>query len=483
MRRGSLVGPLLLIGIGAIFLARNIVPDLPLLDYLAQYWPFLLILWGSLRLLEIAVWAMQSKPLPRFGIGGGEWVLVVFLCMFGLSLHAVRGFTSWLPRAGFEWGGLEVFGDSYDYPLSADAHVATPNPRIVIEGFRGNARIVGTDQPSIKITGHQSIRSMDQATADREGKDSKVEIMDGGSQITIRVSQPISTEFGRQRGPFSRRISADLDITVPKGSTVIATGRDGDLDVSAITGGVTIDGTNSSVRLEGIGGDVRIDVQGSDVIRAVNLKGNLDVKGRGNDIDFDKVAGQVSVDGSWGGLIQFRELAKPIHWKGLQTEITAQGLPGELRMTIGDISATKVTGPLRIDTSTKDIDLTDVNGSTTLDVQRGDLRLNTTTLPLHDISVRLNSGNVEMSLPENAKFNMNAVTQRGEAYADFPGVHQDNNGRRGATITSAAGGSTIDVQINRGELTLRKIGAVTPSVGTVKPVTPPSASLPRPVEQ
>ncbi len=33
-----------------------------------------------------------------------------------------------------------------------------------------------------------------------------------------------------------------------------------------------------------------------------------------------------------------------------------------------------------------------------------------------DISVRLNSGNVELSLPENAKFNMNAVTERGEAY-------------------------------------------------------------------
>ena len=492
MRRGSLVGPLLLIGIGGLFLARNVMPELPLLDYLAQYWPFLLILWGSLRLLEIVVWAVRSKPLPRFGVSGGEWVLVVFLCMFGLSLHAVRGFTSWLPRAGFEWGGLEVFGDSYDYPLTAEIP-SVAAPRIVIENFRGSARIVGADSTGVKVSGHQTVRSMDQATADRTGKGAKVDLINEGNQIIVRVEQPMSTEFGRNRGPFSRRISADLDITVPKGATIVTTNRDGDIDVSSITGGVTVDGTNSSVRLENIGGDARIEVQGSDIVRAVGMKGALDLKGRGNDVDFDKVTGQVTVDGSWSGLVQFRELAKPIHWKGPQTEITAQGLPGELRMTIGDISARNVTGPLRIDSNTKDIELTDVTGATTLDVQRGDIRLNATRLPLADMNVRLNSGNVEMSLPENAKFNMNAVTQNGEAYSDFgSGVEQGNNGRRSANITSRAGGPNIDVQINRGEVTLRRVGegASLPTLPPApavprpaKPPIPPAVSLPRPVEQ
>ncbi|MEO5925511.1 MAG: DUF4097 family beta strand repeat-containing protein [Bryobacteraceae bacterium] len=485
MRRGSLVGPLLLIGIGGLFLARNIVPDLPLLDYLAQYWPFLLILWGALRLLEIAIWAVQSKPLPRFGVSGGEWILVVFLCMFGLSLHAVRGFTSWLPRAGFEWGGLEVFGESFEYPLSAEAATVAA-PRIVIEGFRGSARIVAGDGNTIKVSGHQNIRSMDQATADRTGKDSKVEVINESSQVIIRVTQPTGTEFGNQRGPVSRRISADLDITVPRGASIVATNRDGDFDISGIAGSVDINGNNSSVRLEGIGGEVRLEVQSSDIVRAVNIKGSLELKGRGDDIDFEKIAGQVTVDGSWGGLIQFRELAKPIRWKGPQTEITAQALPGELRMTVGDISASKVTGPLRIESNTKDIELTDVTGATTLDMQRGDVRLNATTVPLHDISIRLNAGNVELSLPENAKFNMNAVTQRGEAFSDYgDGVRQDSNGRRGASITSSAGGATIDVQVNRGELTLRRAGAAsTARIAPVAPVAPlPPKALPRPIEQ
>lgn len=481
MRRGSLVGPLLLIGIGGLFLARNVVPDLPLLDYLAQYWPFLLILWGGLRLLEIAIWAVRGKSLPRFGIAGGEWVLVIFLCMFGLSLHSVRGFTSWLPRAGFEWGGLEVFGESFEYPVSGEV-TANAAPRVIIEGFQGSARIVGGDGNVVKVSGHQTIRSMDQATADRYGKDARIEVTNDGNQVVIRVVQTQVQGFnGGDRGPFSRRITADLDIAVPRGATILATGRNGDFDVSGITGLVDINGDNSSVRLENIGGGVRLDLSGSDIVRAVDIKGDFELKGRGNDIDLEKIAGQVTVDGSWGGLIQIRELAKPLRWQGPSTELTAQAIPGELRMTIGDINVNKVTGPFRIQsTYPKDISITDVSGPTNLSLQRGDIRLSATTLPLSEMNVRLEAGNVELSLPENAKFNLNAVTERGEAYSDYGGgVRQESNGRRGATILSTGGGPTIDVHVNRGEITLRRTGSVSPAPATKS--NPPG--LPLPVEQ
>ena len=77
MRRGSIIGPLILIGIGVLFLVRNIWPDIPVLEILSRYWPFLLIAWGGLRLIEILLWACPTKPIPRNGISGGEWVLIV----------------------------------------------------------------------------------------------------------------------------------------------------------------------------------------------------------------------------------------------------------------------------------------------------------------------------------------------------------------------------------------------------------------------
>ena len=37
MRRGSLVGPIILILIGLLFLANNLRPDVPMLQFLGQY--------------------------------------------------------------------------------------------------------------------------------------------------------------------------------------------------------------------------------------------------------------------------------------------------------------------------------------------------------------------------------------------------------------------------------------------------------------
>src|SRR5215831_7552829 len=88
MRRHSLVGPFVLIVIGAIFLYNNINPNLNLFSLFAQYWPFLLIGLGVLRLIEVLSYSARSKPLP--GGGGGEILLVVLLCIFGTIFFQVH---------------------------------------------------------------------------------------------------------------------------------------------------------------------------------------------------------------------------------------------------------------------------------------------------------------------------------------------------------------------------------------------------------
>ena len=97
MRRGSIVGPVLLIGLGVLFLANNLRPDLNFFELVAQYWPFLLIAWGVLRLIEIAFLAIAKKTVPDRGLGGGEWVLVVFICLIGSGMFLFDGELSMNP--------------------------------------------------------------------------------------------------------------------------------------------------------------------------------------------------------------------------------------------------------------------------------------------------------------------------------------------------------------------------------------------------
>ena len=98
--------------IGGLFLWRNLHPEAPIFDLLSQYWPFLLIAWGVLRLIELAV--SRDRRYPTFT--GGEVVLVVLICVIGSGIwegrqHGIR----------FNTGGLDIFGETFDYPVSAQA--------------------------------------------------------------------------------------------------------------------------------------------------------------------------------------------------------------------------------------------------------------------------------------------------------------------------------------------------------------------------
>lgn len=450
-RRGSLVTPLLLIGVGALFLARNVFPDLPLLDYLAQYWPLLLILWGSLRLLEIVAWAATSKPLPVRGITGGEWTLVIFLCLAGFSLHAARGFYTWLPASGIEWGGLEVFGQVYEYPLSGEVQTGSA-PRVTIESFRGNARISGGDVTAVTVSGHHTIRSMNQADADRANQELGFEVTGDENRVVIRPLQGRRTE--------SQRISADLNITVPRGASITATGRGGDFDINSIDGEVEIDGANASVRLEEIAGNVRLELRNSDIIRAVNVAGEFELNGSGDDVDLERIGGQVTVDGSYGGVVQMRDLAMPVNWDGLQTDFSARAIPGQLRLTLSDLYASGITGPFRVTSQSKDMWLTQFSDSLDLSLNRGDVLLVPGAGATPRMNVRLNAGNVELALPEGGDFNVTARTERGRATNSFGAPLRVESFGRGATVLglAGAGGTSVDVAVDRGQILVRRAG-------------------------
>ena len=278
MRRTSFVAPLLLIVIGGLFLARNIYPEMPLLDWVSTYWPVVLIVWGALRIVEIVSWAARSKPLPSRGISGGEWLLIVFLCLFGASLHAVRGFSNWWPDHIVQLNGLGFLGgERYEYPVSAE-RACSRTPHIVLEDFRGDAKINGVDTGAdeVKVVGHKTVRSMDQARADKSNEAAPLDISGDPGNVVIRIREDQAQRF--------ERISATLEISVPKGASVEVHGRTGDLDINDIAGSVAITSDNAGC-VWNIGGTARVELSRSDVVHMSGVKGDVEIKGHGSDIE------------------------------------------------------------------------------------------------------------------------------------------------------------------------------------------------------
>ena len=451
MRRSSLFAPLLLIGLGVLFLARNFYPDLPVMDFIARYWPFILILWGGLRLLEILYWAATLKPLPVSGISGGEWILVIFLCLIGSGMNAVRGYNTWWPHGSIRMGGLDVFGESFEYPISADKP-AGHTPHIVIENFRGTARVTGSDADEVKATGRKTVRALQQGDADKANRDTPFELISQGDQVIVRTNQD------RVNGSY--RISADVEFTVPKGASLEARGRYGDFDVTNLAGGVQINSDNAGVRMQDIGGDVRLDLRHSDLVRAVNVKGGIDLRGHGSDIDLQNVNGQVIVNGTYTGVVQFREISKPLRFEGPQTELNVEKLPGQIRMALGDFTGSNLVGPIRLTSRSRDVTISDFTQSLELSVERGDIDLRPGKLPLAKMDVKTRSGDIELALPPAAKFQLKATTKHGEISNDYGSPLKLEGEGHGASLNGAVGdGPLVSLTSDRGAVTVRKASA------------------------
>ncbi len=474
MKRVSFIGPLLLILIGGLFLAHNLRPELPILRLVSEYWPFLLIGWGFLRLIEILYARIQSRPLPAAGIGGGEWFLVSLVVLIGMGMFfGYRHGDRW-PQTRITRHGLEIFAESYDYPLAASKPVGK-SPRILVENLRGNARITAADTEELKVTGRSSIRAFQKADADSGSKECPLEILVQGDQIVVRTNQD------RLRG--TQRISSDLEISVPRGASVQGRGHYGDFEINGILGSVAIDSENAGVRLHNIGGSARIDLRRSDIVRCVNIKGTVEIKGRGSDIEVENIEGQVTVNGSYTGELLFRNIARPFRFESSYTEFRAERVPGQVRISLGELTASDLVGPLRLTSSrAKDVQLGDFTEAAEISLERGDIELRP-RLPVAKMEVRTGSGDVELALPDSARFDLRASTNRGEAINDFGAPLQVESEsaegrRRGSAIRGAVGsGPTLNLITERGTITIRK-SVVEPPRPPSPPATPPSPKAP-----
>jgi DUF4097 and DUF4098 domain-containing protein YvlB len=449
--RGSITGPLVLIAVGVLFLVHALSPSFHVGDLLAQYWPYILIFWGVIQLIEISIRTLSGGPIPVNGIGGGAWFLIVLISIAGLITSEVRRPDTWWRRAGWE-RGVEAFGQEHEYTIATIERPVGNKPRVVIENFRGDAKITGTDENKLTVTGRKAVRSFEKSDADRANAQSPVEVLTQDGTIVIRCNQ----DKAGTRTP----VTTNLEISLPKGSTIQATGRSGDFDVSAISGEVDISSENAGVRLQDVDGNVRIDTRRSDLIHCTNVNGTVDLHGHGADVELTKIAGQVTINGDYTGTVSLRDVAKPVRVENMRTELDAQQVPGEIRLDRGSLNVQNVVGPLRLATRATDVSVDGLSNGAELNVDKGDIDLRPGRLPLGKIVVHTRSGNIELALPQSASFALSASTDHGEIDNEFGEVLKERVEGRGARLEGSIGsGPQVNLTTDRGSITVRKASA------------------------
>jgi DUF4097 and DUF4098 domain-containing protein YvlB len=444
VRPRSITGPLILVTIGVLFLLNNVRPDFLSFSMIADYWPFLLIGAGAIGLIEVLFHAARgTTPAPRPLAGAGIfWIVVV--CVIAGVLSGNHDFRF----ARFDRPGISVFGSDFEYDVNASASPQGVT-RIIFDNIRGNISVKGEDSGDVKVTGRKTVRAFHRGDADRANERTQVRIERNGDLLLVRAE-----EFN---GARMIQITTDLDITLPRGISVESRGRTGDLTIDDIDGTVDVSSARGDVRLSHIARDVKIASSRSGVIRAVDLKGNLDLEGRGSDLQLENIAGAVTINGEYSGTIEFQALAKPMRFQSSRTEFRVEAVPGSITLDLGNLKMTNVSGPVRFQTRTRDIQVSDVTNALDLTVDRGDIQVTASKGPLPKMDVHSRNGDIALTLPDHAGFELNGSTSQGEVENEFGNSLETHTDGRAATIRGQTGnGPQIRVTTDRGSVTVKK---------------------------
>jgi DUF4097 and DUF4098 domain-containing protein YvlB len=443
MRSRSITGPLILVGIGVVFLLNNLGQDVPLWRYLADYWPFLLIGLGLIQLTEVLVHVSRG-PMPVRPAGGG-WFWIVVVCVFLAVWGAARDGIH-IGRLNAP-GTVSLLGSEFEYDVNANSS-AVGVTRLVLDNIEGDITIHGTDATDVAATGHKNVRAFSHSEADRANQGSQLHLERQGDSLVLRADQP------NHAGTLS--VSTDLDITVPKGLNVEARGR-GDLTVQDMAGMVSVTDSRGDVRLSNIGKDVRVEAARGGLVRAENVKGNVDLQGRGGDVQLEHVDGPVTINGEFSGTLEFRELAKSLHFESSQSDFRVEQIPGLVTMDLGQMKLDNVVGPVKFRTRSRDVEVNNVTNSLELNVDRGDIQVSASKGPLPKMDIHSHNGDITLTLPDKVAFDLDGKTGAGEANNEFGSPLENHSDGRSAYLKGKVGsGPLLTVVTDRGTLAVKK---------------------------
>jgi DUF4097 and DUF4098 domain-containing protein YvlB len=253
----------------------------------------------------------------------------------------------------------------------------------------------------------------------------------------------------------------DIEVSVPRGATLEARGRYGDFDISDINGEAKVSSDNAGVRLQNIGAQVRVELRRSDIVRAVNVKGGVEVsvKGRGEDLELDNIEGPTVVTGTYTGDLKFRKLAKSFSFSTQMTEFQVARVPGQIHITVGDIRGNNLVGPVRLEARSRgrDIELVDFTQAAEVTVGRGNIDLRPAKGEMGKIVARTDAGDIDLSLPSGAQFTLAADTRRGDVRNDFGTPLTTASSHNSSSLKGSVGqGPAITLTTDRGSITVRK---------------------------
>jgi DUF4097 and DUF4098 domain-containing protein YvlB len=475
MRRSSILGPVVLITLGVIFLLVQTghLQGYRLWEWYARFWPFLLVGAGVVMLLE---WAYDqytqsdsTQPHYRRRVGGGVFTLLVLLAVTGVIFSGMRegGHTRLFNGMSINQDNLdEFFGDKHE----SDQSLAQPFPAgasLSVDNPRGDVTISGTsDDNQIHVAVHKEVYTRSDADADAKAQRLNPNINTSGNNVTLSVP---AIDGGR----------ADLTITVPATASPSVTANHGDVKINSIKGAVNVTANHGDVELSAITGNITARINnGGASFSAHSITGALTLEGHGHDTTLSDLSGPVTMTGEFFGDTHFEHIRGPIKFHTSRTDFQLGRLDGDIEISSNsDLSATDALGPVTLTTRNRNINLERIGGDVSVTNRNGSVEV-TSAPPLSNVTVENRNGSVALTVPEQSSFAYQFDATNGDIQSDFPQIKVANEDSQKKVVngTIGGGGQLLRITTSQGDISLKKASLM--PLPPLPPAPPKLTALP-----
>jgi DUF4097 and DUF4098 domain-containing protein YvlB len=475
LRRSSILGPLVLITIGIIFLLIQTghVQAYRFWEWYGRFWPLLLVGAGVIMLLEWAYdqYAQSDSTQPRYRrrIGGGVFTLLILLGITGVIFSGIRdgGRTKIFNGLNIDQDNIDEFlGDKHEsdqslsQPFPAEATLSVDNPR-------GDITISGTsDDNQIHIAVHKEVYTRSDSDADAKASRLSPNLEVSGNNVSLKM-------------PAMDGARADLTITVPAAASPTVSANHGDVKINSIKGVVIVTANHGDVELSAITGPVttRINNGNSDV-SAHSVTGALTIEGRAHDTTLSDLSGPVTIRGEFFGDAHYEHIRGPIKFHTSRTDFQLGRLDGEIEIgSNAELTTSNAVGPVTLTTYSRNITLDRIAGDIFVTNRNGTVDV-TSAPPLSNVTIENRNGTVDVTVPEQSSFAYQFDATNGDIQSDFSEIKIPEGGLQKKTIsgTTGKGGPLLRISTSQGDISVKK-GSVLP-LPPMAPAPPRLTSLP-----
>ncbi|MGD9345035.1 MAG: DUF4097 family beta strand repeat-containing protein [Candidatus Aminicenantes bacterium] len=287
--------------------------------------------------------------------------------------------------------------------------------KVYLKNIAGDIDVKTWDRGEVKIDALKISKHSSMDKAKEYAGLVKIEITEDGNTLKIETKYP-------KNGPKKMSVSVNFNLTIPSRATA---------DINSVSGDLTLANIGGAAKAETVSGDVTLE----------KIAGNLNGK---------TVSGNVSVMGA----------AKGAYCKSVSGSVMVDDVVGdaELHTVSGTIKAGSVKGSITAENTSGDVKLIDVTDAKTIKAKTlsGDVDYVGVIYSDGGYYFKSHSGDVILSIPSDAAFDLEAKTFSGSIDSDFEITLVGKISKKQLKGSVNGGGATLEVKTFSGDVHLKK---------------------------